>query len=172
MLNKDFYINILRFVLLVLAQVFIFNKIIFGGYISPMIYPLFIILLPFETNKNFSLILAFMLGLSVDLFTGSIGLHTSATLFMTFVRPLAFSIISSNKVFENGIKPGINDLGLSWFISYTSFLVIAHHIYIFFIESFSFVEMGHTFIKAIISSLVSILLIVLLDVVFKPQKKK
>jgi len=171
MMGKGMLLNIIRFASLVLVQVFIFNKINIGGFANPMIYPLFIILLPFETNKNFSLFIAFMLGLSIDLFTGSIGLHTSATVFMAFIRPLAYSLISSNKVFESGIKPGINDLGLMWFISYTSALIFAHHIFFFLIEIFTFDEILHTFTKIVLSSLLSIFSIIVIDVVFKPQKK-
>ncbi|MCK5845974.1 MAG: hypothetical protein KAG84_00930 [Bacteroidales bacterium] len=171
MTGKDLLITILRFVLLVLAQVFIFNKINFGGIANPMIYPLFIILLPFETNKNLSLFIAFMLGLSVDLFTGSIGLHTSASVFLAFVRPLAYSIVSSNKVYESGVKPGINNLGIRWFVTYSAFLVFSHHLFFFFVEAFSFDEIWHTLVKTTLSFFLSMFLIILLDVIFKPQKK-
>ena len=171
MMGKYTLLNIIRFISLVLVQVFIFNKINIGGIANPMIYPLFIILLPFETNKNLSLFIAFMLGLSIDLFTGSIGLHTSATVFIAFIRPLAYSLISSHKVFESGIKPGINDLGIIWFISYTSFLVFAHHLFFFLVEAFTFTELLHTFTKIVLSSILSIMSIIVIDVVFKPQKK-
>ena len=171
MINRDFFINMLRFIAVVLAQVFVFNKINLGGTANPMIYPLFIIFLPFETNKNLSLILAFMLGLSVDLFTGSVGLHTSASVFTAFIRPLAYRIISSNRVYESGIKPGINDLGIRWFVSYTFFLVFAHHFFFFFIEAFSFNEFWHTLGKIFISTLLSSLLIIVLSFIFKPNKK-
>ncbi len=171
MRGKELLVNILRFVFLVITQVFIFNKINLGGFVNPMVYPLFIILLPFETNKNFSLFIAFFLGLSIDLFSGSIGLHTSASLFMAFIRPLAYSIISSNKIFESGIKPGINSLGIAWFIKYTLFLVFAHHLFFFIIEIFSFTDFGNTLIKIITTTLLSTFIIFVLDVVFKPQKK-
>ena len=171
MIAKGMLLNIIRFISLVLVQVFIFNKINIGGFANPMIYPLFIILLPFETDKNLSLFIAFMLGLSIDLFTGSIGLHTSATVFMAFIRPLAYSLISSNRVFESGIKPGINDLGIMWFISYTSVLIFAHHLFFFFVEAFTFSEILHTFTKVVLSALLSIFSIIVIDVVFKPQKK-
>ncbi len=172
MKSKLILINILRFVVLVLTQVFIFNKINLGGTVNPMIYPLFIILLPFETNKNLSLVYGFLLGLSIDLFSGSIGLHTSAAVFMTFIRPLAFSILKSNKAFENGILPGINDLGAVWFVSYTALLVLSHHLFFFFAEAFSFDEFWHTSAKLMLSTASSIVLIIFIDVLFKSQKQR
>lgn len=165
-------INIVRFVALLFAQVFIFNKINLGGWLNPMIYPLFILLLPFETNKNFSLILAFIMGLSVDLFSGSLGLHTGAIVFMTYMRPLSLRVISSSKNYEKGIIPGVNDLGYLWFISYSLFLVFAHHLFFFFAESFSLSELGSTLLRIILSTLLSTLLIIIIDIMFKAFPKK
>ena len=172
MSSNNYIINVARFLLLILAQIFIFNKINLGGYVNPMIYPLFIILLPFETNKILSLFIAFFLGITVDLFTGSIGLHASATVFMAFMRPFAMQFISSKKEYEAGVKPGINDLGYKWFISFTFFLISAHHIFFFMIEAFSFYHFGQTILRILLSIMLSTIMILLLDVVFKSQKVK
>lgn len=165
-------INLIRFIALLLAQVFIFNKINLGGWLNPMVYPLFILLLPFETNKNFSLILAFLLGISIDLFTGSIGLHTSALVFMAFMRPLSLRLISSSKNYETGIMPGINDLGYVWFISYTFSLIFLHHLFFFIAESLSFNDFAYTLLRIILSTLLSTTLIIIIDILFKPFPKR
>jgi rod shape-determining protein MreD len=60
--------SILRFVVLILVQVLILNNIHLGGYINPYLYVLFILLLPIETPKWAVLILAFFLGLGVDIY--------------------------------------------------------------------------------------------------------
>ena len=78
--------NILRFVLLVFFQVFILNNLQFGGFINPFVYILFILLLPFETPKWFLLVIAFILGFTIDLFFHTPGIHASATVFMAFFR--------------------------------------------------------------------------------------
>lgn len=170
--TKIIIINVVRFVALLLAQVFIFNKINLGGWLNPMVYPLFILLLPFETNRNLSLILAFLMGISVDLFTGSLGLHTGALVFMTFTRPLSLRLISSSKNYETGIMPGVSDLGYVWFITYTLFLVFAHHLFFFLAESFSFREFGSTLLRIILSTLLSTSLIIIIDIMFKPIPKR
>ena len=172
MKTRLIFINLVRFIALLFAQVFIFNKINLGGWLNPMIYPLFILLLPFETNKNFSLLLAFLLGISVDLFTGSLGLHTGALVFMAFLRPLSLRLISSSKNYETGIMPGVNDLGYVWFISYTLFLVFSHHLFFFIAESFSFSELGSTILRIFLSTFLSTALIIIIDIMFKPFPKR
>ena len=169
MKTKIILINIVRFILLLLMQVFIFNKINLGGYLNPMVYPLFILLLPFEISGFALLILAFLMGLSIDLFVGSIGLHAGATVFMAFFRTISLRIISSNREYESGISPGINDLGYFWFIKYTILLVFAHHIYFFFMEAFTFADFGETIMRTFISSIFSIILILFIDIIFKPN---
>ena len=86
-MNNLIFKNIIRFIALVVIQIFIFNKIYLSGYINPYVFLMFVILLPFETPWWFLLISSFGIGLSVDLFTGSMGVHAAATTFMAFSRP-------------------------------------------------------------------------------------
>jgi len=134
-----------------------------------MVYPLFILLLPFEISGFALLSLAFIMGLSVDLFIGSIGLHAGATVFMAFVRIISIGVISSNREYESGIRPGINDLGYVWFVKYTVLLVFVHHLYFFFMETFDLSDIGDTIIRVLLSSLLSIVLILFIDILFKPN---
>jgi len=170
-MNKLIVVNIARFIILVLLQVLIFNRINLGGYLNPYIYVMFILLLPFETPKWLLLISAFFLGLSVDLFSGTIGMHAAASTFMAFLRPTASRIISSKREYETGILPGINDLGIVWFISYTLLLVFMHHLLYFYLEIFRFDEFFSTLWRVILSTLLTSFLIVLLDVLFKGEKR-
>jgi len=165
-------INILRFLLLVAAQVFIFNKINLGGYLNPMIYILFILLLPFEISGGLVLILSFFLGLSVDLFTGSIGLHAGAATFMAFLRPLSLRLISSTRDYESGLMPGVTDLGYVWFISYTVFLTFFHHLFFFSVEAFSFTELPMTLLRILLNTVLSSVLIIIINLLFKTQARR
>ncbi len=78
--------NILSFVLLVLFQVLALNNIQFLGFINPYIYILFIIALPVKTPRWLSLILAFILGLTLDIFSNTLGMHAFATVLIAFLR--------------------------------------------------------------------------------------
>ncbi len=152
--------NIIRFVVLVLIQVLIFNNIELGGLLNPYIYVLFILLLPFETPGWLVLISGFFLGLSVDIFNETLGMHTAATTFMAYLRPMALSIFSPRDGYESGSYPRIHYYGVIWFLQYAVFLVFAHHTVLFLTELFRFQEFFHVFLRIILSTIFSVTLIV------------
>ena len=83
-------VNIIRFILLILAQVAIFNKINFLGFINPYPYILFIILYPVNGNKNGLLLASFLLGITMDMFSNSGGVHAAACVILAYLRPSFF----------------------------------------------------------------------------------
>ncbi len=152
--------NILRFLMLVLLQVMIFNNIEISGYLNPYIYIIFIILLPFETPAWVCLLLGFFLGLSIDIFTETMGMHTAATVFIAYIRPYILSSFAPRDGYESGTFPRVYYYGLPWFIKYASLLVFAHHLVLFYVEMFKFQDFFSTLLRVILSSLFSITLIV------------
>ncbi|HNQ38403.1 MAG TPA: rod shape-determining protein MreD, partial [Prolixibacteraceae bacterium] len=63
------------FVVLVLLQVLLFNQIHLGGFLNPFMYVLFILLLPLSMPRYAVLLLSFFLGMTIDWFSNSPGLH-------------------------------------------------------------------------------------------------
>ncbi len=153
--------NIARFIILVLVQVFIFNNIQFSGYINPYIYILFILLLPFETPKWMLLVTAAILGLTIDIFSDTLGMHTIATLFMAFLRPFVLNLISPRDGYESGTFPRVAYYGINWFTRYAAILIAAHHFVLFYIEIFRFGNFFSTFFRVILSTFFSLIFIVL-----------
>ncbi len=143
--------NIARFIILITAQIIIFNNIEFSGYINPYIYVLFLLLLPFETPKWTLLISAFLLGLSVDLFSETLGMHTAATVFMAFLRPYVLEIFSPRDGYESGTFPRVAYYGVSWFTKYAFVLILAHHLLLFYIEIFRIGGFFSTFLRVLLS---------------------
>jgi hypothetical protein len=163
--------NIIRFIFLVLFQVLILNNINLGGIINPYFYVLFILMLPFETPKWVLLISAFMLGISVDMFSDTSGLHAAACVLMAFSRPYILGVVSSRQEYEPGIKPTIRDLGFSWFFSYSLILVCIHHLLLFYLEVFGFREFFQTLLRTFLSILFTMLLLVLSQyIMYRPKK--
>ena len=85
------------FVSLVLIQVLILNQIQLGGFINPYIYILFVILLPLSAPRYAVMLLGFVLGLTIDVFMNSLGIHAAATVFIAYLRPLVIRSISSHE---------------------------------------------------------------------------
>lgn len=169
-MNKDLFINTIRFVFLVLLQVFVLNNIHFGGFLNPYLYVLFILLLPLDTPKWMLLLLAFFLGFSVDIFMHTIGLNIAATLFMAWLRPGVIKLLSSGKDIETGMKPGIRDFGFNWFFMYSMILILMHHLVLFFLETFKFYQLLNTIYNALLSSLFTLILVIISQYLFHKPK--
>jgi rod shape-determining protein MreD len=170
-MNKT-VLQIIRFVVLVLFQVLVINHIRLGGYVHPYIYMIFIMLLPFNMPKWQILGLGFFLGLIIDVFTGTLGLHAGATTLMAFCRPSIISLISGNQKFENIQEPNLGQLDGIWFFRYVLCLVFIHHFALFFLESFSFRLIGQVLLRILLSVPVSVFLIMMILYIFKTEKKR
>lgn len=147
--------NIFRFFVLILIQVLLMDNVMLNGYLNPYIYVLFILLLPFETPKWLSLIIGFLLGLSIDLFSNTLGMHTAATVFMAFMRPWVLGILAPRDGYEPESFPRIHYYGLSWFAGYALILIFLHHLVLFYIEVFHFQYFFSTFLRVILSTILT-----------------
>ena len=163
--------NIIRFFIVLALQLLVFNNIQFSGYINPFFYVLFILLLPFETPKWLMLISSFLLGLSVDIFSHSYGMHAAASVFIAYLRPYLIRFIHSKKEYEAGVLPTVGHLGFSWFISYASLLVFIHHFIYFFLEAFRLSDFLSTFYRIIYSSIATIIVIIAEQFLFFKERK-
>lgn len=150
--------NIFRFVLLVLFQVLVLNNIQFLGYINPYLYILFILSLPVQTPRWFSLVLAFALGLTIDAFSNTMGMHAFATVLVTFLRDGIIKLFTAIEE-GNNPTPSFHTFGVSAYIKYVVVMVFIHHFTLFFLEAFSFTNFWITGAKILLSSLITILII-------------
>ncbi|MCB0805152.1 MAG: rod shape-determining protein MreD [Bacteroidales bacterium] len=164
--------NIIRFIILIPLQVLILDNINFGGYINPYLYILFILLLPFETPGWLLLISSFILGLFVDVFTGTQGIHAAASVLIAYLRPFVSRSIASGKEFEAGMLPSIRDLGLRWFITYSFLLIVIHHFSLFMIEAFKWPGLFDILQRTLFSALFTLVLVVLSEYLFSFSVKR
>ncbi len=148
------------FIVLVLSQVLFLNQVQFSGFINPYIYILFIMLLPVNAPKYILLLSAFAIGLTVDIFSNTLGIHAFASVFISYLRPLIIGVITNRE--EDMLEyPGMAQNGFLWFLYYTALMVVIHHLVLFYVEVFSFVNFFDTLYRVILSSVFSIFIIVL-----------
>lgn len=152
--------NIAIFFILILLQVFAFNDIQFSGFINPYFYIIFILLLPFETPGWLLLFSSFFIGLFIDIFSQTMGMHAAACTFMAFLRPSILKAISPRDGYELGTLPRIYFYGLTWFLKYAMVLILAHHLVLFYIEMFRFSDFFYTLFRVILSTAFTGLLII------------
>jgi rod shape-determining protein MreD len=162
MINSVIRFGIL-FIVLLLLQILLFNNIQFSGYINPYVYIMFIMLLPVEIPSWLLLLLSFLLGIMVDLFSGSPGMHASATLFAGFVRPAVLRMVAPRDGYELRAEPSMLSYGFRWFVIYASLLVFIHHFALFYLEVFRFTDFFRTFLRVLLSSVFTVSFIVIIE---------
>lgn len=150
--------NIFLFIILVVVQVLVLNNIQFLGYVNPFIYILFIISLPVKLKRWITLILAFVLGLTIDAFSDTMGMHAFATVMIAFFRDGIIRLFTSIEEGNNPI-PSFYSFGVASYIKYVVLMVLIHHTSLFLLESFSFSNVWLVSLKIAVSSLVTILII-------------
>lgn len=163
---------IIRFALLAFAQVMILNNVHLNGLFNPYIYPLFILLLPFETPPWLVLIIGFCCGMVIDLYSISLGLHAAATTVVAFLRPYMIKLLRPAAGYQPEDKPTIASMGFLWFIVYATVLIFMHHLVFFMIETLSFNQFLFVLSKIAVSTSVSLALIITLQFLFYRRKKR
>ncbi|MFI1744317.1 rod shape-determining protein MreD [Thalassobellus sediminis] len=161
--------NIIRFFVLALIQVLICNHVNFLGYLNPYIYILFIILYPTKDNRILFIFLSFLIGLSIDLFSDSGGIHAAASVLIAYIRPVLLRF-SFGVQYENyAIKFDNIEFGSK--LTYITLITLLHHILLFSLEIFSFSKILLVFQKTLFSSIFTILLCMLITIIFSRKTK-
>lgn len=168
-MNNAVINTILRFSVLVLVQVLVLNNINFLGYINPYVYILFIILYPVKNNRTLFIFLSFILGLSIDLFTDSGGVHAGASVFIAFIRPHVLKF-SFGMIYEHQtIKFAQTELGNR--LVYFSILTVIHHLIMFSLEIFNTSNIILILQKTLFSSIFTILLCIMITDLFSRKPR-
>lgn len=162
----------LNFILIVLIQGLVVNNIEIDELLNPMVYPMMILMLPFELGVLATLIISFALGISIDAFSNTFGIHASAAMLIGYLRPTVLRYIKPRDGYDSSLLPSIHDMGFAWFIGYSALFLFIHHIWFFTIEIFRldlfFLVLGKTFF----SMLFSLALIILFQYIFYKASRK
>ena len=86
--------------LFLFVQIYILNEVMFASYINPYLYLIILLVMPFKTQKWFLLIYAFILGLSVDIFSDTLGMHSTACLIIALLKPSITKITIPHNIIE------------------------------------------------------------------------
>ena len=126
----------LRFILLILTQVLVFNRLNFFGFINPMIYILFIYWYPIKENRTTFLITSFILGFVLDIFSDTIAINTAATITIAYLRPTLMRFVFGVNYEFQSFK--LNNSTKAQQFTFLTLLIVIHHVVLFTLEIFSF----------------------------------
>lgn len=165
-------IKILSFFVYLLAQVLIFNKFVLFGTAHSYVYIGFLLTLPIELATIPGMLIGMALGLGIDAFTNTFGLHAAASVLLMYLRPMMLSGLTPQGGYPSGALPRPNFLGWAWFLSYALPLIFVHHLVIFFVEFGDMSLFWPTLLKVIASTAYSFLLILLIQYLFMNSIRK
>ncbi len=160
-MQKNVFKYSLLFLLLLVLQIVLLNNIRISGYAYPQIYILFILILPVGIAPWLLLVSAFALGLVMDMFSNSLAIHTAASVFMAFCRPGVIKMVAGKVFSDDTYRPGFQSFGGYSLFTYVVFLVLLHHLTLFFLEVFRFTEVLHTLSRALLSASLSVIFIMI-----------
>ena len=168
-MNSSITLHISRFVLLVLLQVLIFNHINFMGYINPYVYLLFIVLYPISNNRQLFIFLSFLIGLTVDIFSDSGGIHAAACVTIAYARPLFLKFSFGTSYEHQTLRIGNSEMGQR--ISYFTTIILLHHIVLFSLEVFNTYNILLIIKKSLFSGIFTLIMCLILTVLFSRSSK-
>lgn len=168
-MNNTVFLHITRFISLVFLQVVLFSNINFLGYINPFVYIMFIALFPVKNNRFIIIFLSFFLGLAIDLFSDTGGIHAAACVFIAYIRPVilkfSFGVIYEHQTIK------FNTVEFGEKLTYLTILTFIHHFVLFFLEMFSVSKIILVLQKTLFSSIFTILLILIITIIFSKRTK-
>lgn len=154
--------HILGFLLLVLLQALVLDHLdLAHGWVVPYLYVLFIIALPFDTPPWATLVIGFVLGLTMDFFSSTPGMHAGACTLMAYVRLFMLRILAPRDGYDVTKRPNVPDMGLTWFMTFAGVLILVHHLWLFFVEVYRFDDFLSTLLRALMSAVATLLLCLL-----------
>lgn len=170
---SNFLKNSIRFALFILIQVYVLNKIPhLHRFITPYLYYLFILWLPFSISRMGLLITGFITGLTLDYFMMTPGLHAAACVLIAYLRPFVINVLTPKDSSElNYREPSPKAMGWTPYLVYTFALTLFHHGYMVLLEWLSFGSFLGFFIKVIATTGISMLLIITTELLF-PRRMK
>jgi hypothetical protein len=168
-MNSAVLVNIARFVLLLAAQILIFNNLDFLGYINPYPYILFIVLYPVNGNKTGLLIASFFLGLILDMFCNSGGVHAAASLLLAYYRPYIFKFSFGLSYEYQTVR--LNDVLTPERFSFLAIAVVLHHLVLFILEVFRVSFLFEIILKTFVSTIFTLIICILIIYLIKPNKR-
>lgn len=161
---------LIRFLLLIPLQVLIANHMRIFGYINPQICLLFILWYPLKKDIFNFLIVSFLFGLTIDIFSNSGGINSAACLLLAYIRlPLIRFILNERdldiKLFKYSNYNTLPKIALIFSLGFI------HQLTIYSLEYFDATYILTIFYKTLSNTIFTTFVIILFLSIFTTSKK-
>ena len=153
-MTKNAIVSAVMFLLMVFLQV-VCNRICLFNIAVPFVFVYFILRLPMSLSVNWVMTLSFLIGLVVDIFSNTYGMYAMSSTIIGVLSKTIFTLFYPREDEMSNPIPSINTLGVSTYIKYMFTLVLLLCVVIYFIQLFTFYNIGLTIMRIIGSSLLT-----------------
>ncbi len=168
---RQLVIQPLRFILYVLVHMLLLSRLVLFERGWCFVYLGFLLFLPLATPVVVQLLLGFGLGLTMDIFYDTGGLHAAATVLLAYLRPWVLRLLTPRDGYDAQDSVNIHQMGWQWFGVYLGLLVLLHHAAFFVLELGSFRQFGFTLSKLGLSWLFSCVVLLIIQLLFFPVRR-
>jgi hypothetical protein len=174
-MNRENIRHIIRGILFLIIQVLILKRISSGNqwlwiYGDIFLYPIIILLLPIRLARHYVTIIGFILGLLIDMFYDTVGVHAFALTAMAYSRGIILSYLEPRGGYQLTMSPTKESMGINWLLVYTAISMFIFVFLYFTAEIFTFVYLGKILVKTIITFLLSMTVVMGYHMLFNPRK--
>jgi hypothetical protein len=145
-------------VALLFAQIFILDEVSMALWLRPMIFPLVVLLLPIEWRTIWTVLVALLLGIFMDVSLGGQGLYTSTLLPLAVMRRWILYLTTRRSVEAGDQTSLLSRMPLRQVMIYIAAMLLLHHAMFFILESLSVVNALQLVATVIFSAMLSLLL--------------
>jgi rod shape-determining protein MreD len=150
--------QIVRYIIVMILQVLLFDRLQLWGVCHPYIYLLCLLMLPITLPHSVQMLIGAAAGLIMDIFCNSIGIHMAACILLMFIRPYLLGVIVNDKDRLNE-QISLHALGMEAMLKYVVILVVIHHLTVFTLAAWSWSYIGFILLETLVSSIITIVLI-------------
>lgn len=162
-MSRSAFAFVIQFFLFGISQVLLFKRLVLFDRAFCLLYVAFILLLPININRMVLMLVAFLLGICMDVFYDSLGLHAMSLVAVAYLRNYWLSAITPQGGYDAGTAPTLAANGIPWFLTYSLPLLFVHHLLLFFVEAGGFQHFWFTVTKVISSLLFTLSVLLLLQ---------
>jgi len=163
---------ILLYIVMVMAQVIVFNHICLFGYAVPLVFIYLILKLPVTLNTNWVLTISFLLGLTIDIFSDTQGMNSLACTLLGAIRKPVLKLYFPRDDEMTSPQPSTKSLGVAVYLKYVFSISLIYCSLFFLIESFSLFNPLRLITKIASSSLLTFILIIAIDSLTSRRNEK
>lgn len=147
-----------RLLLIFALQVLLYDHLHIGSWGLVMMYILFLINLPARIPRWAEMIIGFMVGMMMDVWHASLGIHIAACVALTFVRPL---LLNNTVQDVERIKDNLSsqNIGRAEYIKCAVILTVLHHFIVFSLETWNIQFWWMVLLQTLISSVMTLVII-------------